>query len=335
MLQMLADAGAKLNIAGTSEAKMSPVHWAASEGKIAALRFFLERRQDMNCQDGNGCSPVIVAAQHNMADSVAFLARNGADLTVRDGNGDTALHWAAYTGQLEVLGLLCYLMPHDLNSEDNYGQTPLHLAALKGHTQAVEYLLVDRGADAHRKDRNGLTALDVSMKKSQLSAEWVLRKALNPSTWQLVRGLSLQRLKSRRILSMILCGSNDKEMSNWPWRVVFLSNLFASVTSVTFALKPILLDRYPFPVVNFVVEGLWGFCFTMCLLKSPSLVRDENSAEARQRGVTYEGALDKIAASSDNDGHIPICHSCHVCKPLRSKHCKILRRCVNKFDHFW
>jgi hypothetical protein len=138
-----------------------------------------------------------------------------------------------------------------------------------------------------------------------------------------------------RILSMILCGSNDKEMSNWPWRVVFLSNLFASVTSVTFALNPILLDLYPLHVFNFLVQLLWWICFTMCLFKSPSLVRDENSAEARQRGVTYEGALDKIAASSDNDGHIPICHSCHVCKPLRSKHCKILRRCVNKFDHFW
>jgi len=31
----------------------------------------------------------------------------------------------------------------------------------------------------------------------------------------------------------------------------------------------------------------------------------------------------------------PVCHTCRVQKPLRSKHCKVLRKCVCKFDHFW
>lgn len=35
-------------------------------------------------------------------------------------------------------------------------------------------------------------------------------------------------------------------------------------------------------------------------------------------------------------GELPaVCHTCRVRRVLRSKHCKIQRRCVYKFDHFW
>jgi palmitoyltransferase ZDHHC13/17 len=29
----------------------------------------------------------------------------------------------------------------------------------------------------------------------------------------------------------------------------------------------------------------------------------------------------------------PLCHTCHVAKPLRSKHCRVTRTCVLMFDH--
>ena len=122
MLEVLWSFGAKLTVAGTSDAKMSPIHWAASEGKIGSIRFLLDKRVDINCQDSYGCTPLIIAAQHNQATCVAFLSKNGADMTLYDHNGDNALHWAAYTGQMEVVGLLVYLMPQSINAEDSFGQ---------------------------------------------------------------------------------------------------------------------------------------------------------------------------------------------------------------------
>ena len=122
MLKILADAGASLDQRTVSEAKMMPIHWAASDGKISSLSFFLERRQDINAQDANGCTPVIIAAQHNQLDCVIYLIKNGADTTLRDTNGDNALHWGAYKGYVEMVGLLTYLLPHELDSEDIFGQ---------------------------------------------------------------------------------------------------------------------------------------------------------------------------------------------------------------------
>ncbi len=192
------------------------MHWAASDGKIASLQFFLDHRQDINAQDANGCSPVVIATQYNQVSSVIYLTKNGADLTLKDNNGDTPVHWAAYKGFEELVGLLLHFQPHDLNSEDVFGQvselfdlinssklfgifqTPLHLAALRGNADVVEYLIVDFGADTSKKDKNGLTALELSVKKSQIKAEWVLRRLTSRNTFDLVRKLGIQRLKDRR-----------------------------------------------------------------------------------------------------------------------------------------
>ncbi len=114
--------GANLDTPSSFESKMLPIHWAASDGKIVSLQFFLDHRQDINAQDANGCSPVVIATQYNQISAVVYLTKNGADLTLRDNNGDTPVHWAAYKGYEELVGLLLHFQPHDLNSEDIFGQ---------------------------------------------------------------------------------------------------------------------------------------------------------------------------------------------------------------------
>jgi ankyrin repeat protein len=127
MLQMLFSFGASLNQPTISDAKMMPIHWAASDGKISSLHFLLEKRQDINIQDANGCTPVVIAAQHNQLQSVIYLIKNGADTTLRDNNGDTVLHWGAYKGYVEMVGLLTFMLPHELNSEDTFGQVSVRV----------------------------------------------------------------------------------------------------------------------------------------------------------------------------------------------------------------
>ena len=101
---------------------MHPLHWAASEGKLKSIKFFLDNRADINVTDANGCNPLIIATQYGRIETVAYLIKNGSDLSLRDFNGDTALHWAAYKGFDEIIGLLLHFVPMQLNMEDNYGQ---------------------------------------------------------------------------------------------------------------------------------------------------------------------------------------------------------------------
>lgn len=123
MLQYLHEKGADITLPTTSDSKMLPIHWAASDGKIESIRFFLGLRRDLiNAQDSNGCTPVIIATQHKHVTCVVFCVKVGADLEIRDTNGDTALHWAAYKGFVDCVGALAYVAPQALEYVDMYGQ---------------------------------------------------------------------------------------------------------------------------------------------------------------------------------------------------------------------
>ena len=123
VLQALSDAGAVLNQPTASDTRMQPIHWAASEGRISSIHFLLgKRHQDINAQDANGCTPVVIASQHNQLNCVVYLVKNGADMSLKDNNQDTALHWAAYKGYVEMVGLLTSFLPHEIDSDDVFGQ---------------------------------------------------------------------------------------------------------------------------------------------------------------------------------------------------------------------
>ena len=47
--------------------------------------------------------------------------------------------------------------------------------------------------------------------------------------------------------------------------------------------------------------------------------------------ATYSSVLDAMGISTNDEDSLPnLCHSCHVVRPLRSKHCKVLRKCIQR-----
>jgi len=54
-----------------------------------------------------------------------------------------------------------------------------------------------------------------------------------------------------------------------------------------------------------------------------------------QLRIKYEDTLESLAKDGceRNDADLSLCHSCHIAKPLRSKHCRVLNKCVLLFDH--
>jgi ankyrin repeat protein len=333
MMEVLVEFKANLNIQTQADSKMLPIHWAASDGKLAMIQYLLAQRCDINSLDGNGCTPAIVATQHEQATCVVYLVQHGADLSLADGNGDTALHWAAYKGFIELTGLCSYLSPQSMDREDIYGQKPIHLAALRGNDLVVEYLVVDCGADTSSKDKNGLNPLELATKKKQLKAEWTLRRLMSKDIVELIKGLGFDRLKDPRILTNIFLGSNDREISAWPWRIVAGSNFMGTMYSIYFAFNPALNDLTMLHTINTMVQCLWWFFFYMCLQPNTAAVYDEVCRDD-DKLTQYESSLAKIG-NSINEADMPnLCHTCRVRKPLRSKHCKFQRKCINKFDHF-
>ena len=60
-----------------------------------------------------------------------------------------------------------------------------------------------------------------------------------------------------------------------------------------------------------------------------------SAQELYERGLNRTARLETSANSPIGDYEVNLCHSCHVQRPLRSKHCRFAGKCVHKFDHFW
>lgn len=142
----------------------------------------------------------------------------------------------------------------------------------------------------------------------------------------------------------LVLGSSEREYGVWMWRVTFLSNLFATLVSVSFALSEVLADLAALHLLNTVFQLLWWVCFLACLYVSPSLVEDTSPTPGqadpgrKYPAHSYDAALEVIgsgALTEDMAAYPVVCHTCRVVRPLRSKHCRSARRCVHKFDHFW
>ena len=109
-------------------------------------------------------------------DVVALLLERGADIEIRNKGGLTALHAAAYGGNLDVVELLV-AKGAAVNDQNNfYHMSPLHAAAEEGHADVVKFLLANK-ADIEATERNGYTPLTQAGWRQHWDAAVLLMKA--------------------------------------------------------------------------------------------------------------------------------------------------------------
>ncbi len=108
-----------------------------------------------------GCADQPIPPQQAVseADTSTILQKikAGYDVNSQDSNGYTALHWAAYSGQLSAAQVL---VDHgaEIEALDNARMTPLLVAASYDQVHVAAYL-VFRGANVNARDNAGWTPL--------------------------------------------------------------------------------------------------------------------------------------------------------------------------------
>ena len=79
------------------------------------------------------------------------LIKNDLNVNLKNDTGDTALHMAAYSGNLLIAEQLIDCGA-DVDAVNNYNETPLMYAARKSRSSMIR-LLLQRGADRNISDR--------------------------------------------------------------------------------------------------------------------------------------------------------------------------------------
>eukprot|EP00884_Botryococcus_braunii_P018115 jgi/Botrbrau1/4988/Bobra.0396s0014.1 len=110
---------------------LTPLHAAASNGHVEAIRLLLSFMHSLECKDKTGRTALHHAALNVRVAAVEELLKQGANITAMDLDGYTPLHAAADGGCGEVIQMLVS-KGADINATAKEGLTPLGVATFKG-----------------------------------------------------------------------------------------------------------------------------------------------------------------------------------------------------------
>ena len=161
----------------SSVGSADPLHAAARDGDLSAVKALLHEGADVNARDTKGNTALHFAALKGHATVVeVLLAAHNIDVNAENHQGNTPLHFAATAGHIYVhnqqgnahldvhVGHATFvqaLIAHGVhvNVQNQYGNTALHLAANAGHAAFVQALLAHHGVHVDVQNDHGITAL--------------------------------------------------------------------------------------------------------------------------------------------------------------------------------
>ncbi len=120
-------------------------------------------------------APLADAVQRQDLAAVGDLLRTSTDVNARQVDGMTALHWAAYHDDVELVTRLA-AAGADVRAANRYGVTPLSLAAENANVAMVERLL-EAGADPNTTLPGGETVLMTAARTGRVGAVRALLEA--------------------------------------------------------------------------------------------------------------------------------------------------------------
>src|SRR5690348_7371337 len=136
-------------------------------------------------------APIALAAKKNDLAKVRALldAKPRPDVNVRTADGTSALHWAVYHNDADLVDRLIEAGA-DVNAKNDYGATPMSEAAVVGNVQVLRKLLAAR-ADVESPNGDGQTALMVIARTSNVpAAKLLISKHANVNAIEQWRGQS-------------------------------------------------------------------------------------------------------------------------------------------------
>lgn len=187
----------------------SAMHFAAFNGDDSIVSFLLSKGADVNVENLDGNTPLVMAVKGRHLDTIRILVDSGADINKMNAMGTTAihhaaamgyvdclfllqelkantvfnripvgtlLHWATHSGDLKTVGTVMYRMNVPVDAEDAHGGTPLMVAIHMNKLKVVAFLL-EHGADPNCVVcEDGTTPLHMAMELNSAECVKILCK---------------------------------------------------------------------------------------------------------------------------------------------------------------
>lgn len=154
------DEGAARSAAPLKKISSTALLNAVREGDPEGVKALLAGGANVNAQDADGWTPLMLATVKGHVEVARVLLGEGADIHTKNSRGWTALRFAVSMDDTEAVRLLLE-KGADVNDKDEDGNTALMQAAGEKSIESLILLLV-HGADTNIKNHAGETALTIA-----------------------------------------------------------------------------------------------------------------------------------------------------------------------------
>lgn len=161
MARLYLNKGADINCENCSQYSGSYTPLMHSVSRMGFAKFLIENGANVNYQNIDGVSALMLASQARQIETITMLVANGADASLKDHNGHDALFYLMgqfYVSQDPPLVRYLHSNGASINQQGNDGISPLMFWASRCDAEATK-LFLSLGADPNLKTKLGETAL--------------------------------------------------------------------------------------------------------------------------------------------------------------------------------
>lgn len=305
------------------------------ESKMALSNFINEKTNE-------GITALHYAAYKGNITIAKLLIENGAVVEMVTNRGKNVMHLAAEGNQPSIMYYFIAYQAQDIISIDDYGSTPLHWACYAGAEEAVLFLLSLK-ANIDAKDKEGITPLNLAVQsKREKIVKLLLQRGADKTIDNNRHETPLDVAVKKNYFEMINL-LKDKDYNplctlETPIEYVKPDNIYKKFIFFIFIVPEIVLLFGVLPYLDTSEIIVNTVFFVFAFLSYIFLLAKEPGEMKNEELLRDANGENPLKTLIDKNQEIKMyCPICYVRKTGKGKHCFICNKCIEGFDHhcFW
>ena len=294
----------------------------------------------LNEKTNEGITALHYAAYKGNIPMLQYLMKFGASIMETTNFGKNVLHMAAEGNQPSMMIYLISKENQSHDCVDENGSTPLHRACYCGGEEAVNFLIY-LGADINAQDKEKLTPLHLAvLGENENIVLKLLQKNANKSISNAKGELPIDLARKKNCTSIVNILDDDDEINplcsiETPKNYIEPNNAYKNLIYIMIIVPEIIIYALILPYLYGAIETYINIpLFIICLLSYFIFLRkDPGYRKNTELEKEAKNAYPLSLKVNNGEDVRNYCPKCYIQKANNIKHCFICDKCVENFNH--